>query len=436
MSKYLCVENQGEVDIRSFYVMGISTKDYDKTKIGQFGTGNKYGITALLRDGHDVIVYSGKKKITFGTKKVSFREKAFNQVIVKVGKSTKETGMAVEMGKIHWTTPKALRELISNAIDEGGFKIYETDEVIGEEGITRVYISFSPEIEKYMKMFDMEFTLNRDCDIVYQGERFGVYEKQCDGVIGYRRGVQVYFDAKRKAVFDYDFKDIDVGEDRVSSRWDFCRALRKAIVNMPVALKKRILDAVIGMDAKFYIESELEMSYEHCGADWEEILQDTIVIDTNTAAMLQKKLAGYKYIIVPYNWFEYFKKNSAIRTIESVLKQSALRGWEQVETDPYAEAIIDDVIQFLKDVGYVISRDQIVIANNNNQNAPFGQYVDGKYYINQSSIRRGFDDVLDTIVHEMFHALSEADDETLEFEDFIIKEALYHMKRLRVLLKK
>ena len=68
--------------------------------------------------------------------------------------------------------------------------------------------------------------------------------------------------------------------------------------------------------------------------------------------------------------------------------------------------------------------------------APLGQYVDGKYYINQSSIRKGSDDVLDTLTHEMFHALSSAGDETRAFEDFIIKESIYHMKRLRLLLKK
>lgn len=42
---YLCIENSGEVDIRSLCIMGVSIKEKENDKaIGMFGTGAKYGV--------------------------------------------------------------------------------------------------------------------------------------------------------------------------------------------------------------------------------------------------------------------------------------------------------------------------------------------------------------------------------------------------------
>jgi hypothetical protein len=82
-------------------------------------------------------------------------------------------------------------------------------------------------------------------------------------------------------------------------------------------------------------------------------------------------------------------------------------------------------------MGYSISREDIVVANNSSATAALGQFVAGKIYINSCVFRRGFDEVLDTITHELFHKISHGLDESRDFEDYLIKECLYHMKKWR-----
>jgi hypothetical protein len=47
---YLLIENKGEIDINALILMGGTTKREDESKIGFFGSGNKYAIALLLRE--------------------------------------------------------------------------------------------------------------------------------------------------------------------------------------------------------------------------------------------------------------------------------------------------------------------------------------------------------------------------------------------------
>ncbi len=154
MKKYRCIENTGEVDIRGFYVMGMSSKTDDPDTIGQFGTGNKYGITAILRSGNEVTIYSGSKKIKFTKKAVDFRGQSFEQVVIQLDGVDIESGMTVEMGKLSWTFEQGLREIISNAIDEGKMKISEVDKITSKKGVTRIFIKNTIGVSDFFKYFD------------------------------------------------------------------------------------------------------------------------------------------------------------------------------------------------------------------------------------------------------------------------------------------
>ena len=283
MARFLCIENAGEVDVRGFYVMGMSSKIGKDDMIGQFGTGTKYGITALLRDGHEVQVTSGKSKISFLTSEDNFRGKSFKTVSVKKGRSIFQTGLTVEMGQIHWDSVKAIRELISNAVDEGEFNITETDDVKGSPGVTRVFISESKYVKAFMKDFDRHFAINREP--LFKSEDVSVFDKIGRGLLVFRRGVQVYEDEGTTAVFDYDFDDLDVGEDRKSSRWDVCWSLKSQILELPVELKRKVFEAVSGIDSESFIESKLEMKYGYWGDDWKEIVGDRVVVDEQVASV-------------------------------------------------------------------------------------------------------------------------------------------------------
>src|SRR3989304_196357 len=120
MTDYLCIKNSGEIDINSIILLDASTKRGDsKGKFGFFGTGASYAAAALLRAGAEIIIYSGKTRIDISKKKLSFRDKEFNQIVLIKDGVESPTSFTTELGPT-WEVWMAIREYICNAKDEGG----------------------------------------------------------------------------------------------------------------------------------------------------------------------------------------------------------------------------------------------------------------------------------------------------------------------------
>jgi len=439
MSKYYCIKNIGEVDYRTFYMMGVTSKSESDKYIGQFGTGSKYGIAALLRAGIDVVVYSGKTKIMFIPKKFEFSGKKFNQIFIKVGnKKMKETSMVVEMGEICWGVSEGLRELVCNAVDEGGFEYFMCDDLFGEEGCTRIYIKVCKDVIDFFNNFDILFAFNRRevDEFKVNNTIIKVYEKiGNDKFSGYRKGVRVVESTSMNSIYDYDISSILVGEDRKVTEWAFLWDLKNYINGFSNEVKERIFNLISTKNGAAFIENYLDVEYIPCDNSWASIVGDKVVLDEYDFMKYNNRLLGRDFVVLPKTWYKFFSSNTNVKTVKDIISASELKGWEVVDVDIYSEALIRKVVEFLNDIGYQISREDIVVANNFDSDSAYGQYIDGKFYINMSSIRKGFDDVLDTLVHEMFHKLSEAGDCTDKFERFIISEAIYFMKRYLFLLK-
>lgn len=49
MKKFLEIKSKGKIDVQAFSLIGASSKRNDNSKIGMYGSGNKYAISTLLR---------------------------------------------------------------------------------------------------------------------------------------------------------------------------------------------------------------------------------------------------------------------------------------------------------------------------------------------------------------------------------------------------
>lgn len=427
--KYKVIENDGEVDVRSFYVMGMGTKSADSHTIGQFGTGNKYGITALLRDGNEVTVMSGLKKIRFFTRVTEFRGSDFRHVCIKAGNKVIETSMTIEMGKLNWNVAQGIKEIVSNALDEGGMEIAESNKISGAKGKTRVFFTNSRNVQDFFSGIDKEFTFNRKP--IFECEHGRIYYPIDDKGRVYRKGVLV-FESTNKFVYDYDMNELSVGENRRSSFYEVKWDVPTLISALPLEWKKRIFDKLVEYD---YGESEFEMRYKDDTDGWEEIVGDTIVVTNEEHNFYRQKLVSYSVAVLPMQWVSFFR-NGSIRTIQDVLSRANLKGWEKVDVrDPYVMELRREVVEFVNDMGYELSEEEIIFADNNQEGSPLGQLIDDKIYVNLVAVRGGFDTFLATVFEELFHRLSRAGDETREFQNFILDELMYHMKRLRIARK-
>lgn len=132
-------KNKGEIDVRSISTFGISVKE-GSNPIGFFGTGLKYAIAVLLREGCKVLIYSGETAIQFALKQEEVRGKSFSFVTMATdGAEPCEIGFTTELGK-NWDLWMAYREIACNCMDENGDSSYENELPAPESGMTTIVV--------------------------------------------------------------------------------------------------------------------------------------------------------------------------------------------------------------------------------------------------------------------------------------------------------
>lgn len=114
MPSPISFSNPGEIDPRLITTLGCNVKEGD-SPIGYFGTGLKYAIAVLLREGQQVTIWSGLTRYEFSLTTDTLRGKQFQFVTM----NRAVLGFTTEYGK-NWTVENSYRELFCNAKDEGG----------------------------------------------------------------------------------------------------------------------------------------------------------------------------------------------------------------------------------------------------------------------------------------------------------------------------
>ena len=197
-------QNKGLLDVVSITTFGINAKEKDGA-IGYFGTGLKYAIAVLLREGYVVTIATGDNVFFFDVTETVVRGKNFGVVHM----NGTPLGFTTELGK-NWEVWQAFRELYCNALDENG-------SVVGEkvvhlsEGTT---VSVSGDKEDFYSCY-----LNRG-EVVLETEPF-ITHTACDIHKGetslvYYKGVRIY-DALWPSMYTYNIKHgVEITEDRTA----------------------------------------------------------------------------------------------------------------------------------------------------------------------------------------------------------------------------
>jgi hypothetical protein len=130
-------ETPGLIDMRAFTVMGAHAKPNTDHPIGYFGTGLKYALATILREGGEVVAFVGRDRFRFSRNPGTFRGSPLETVKMsrlKDGNSREtsyELPFTTAMGK-NWKPWMAYRELASNTFDENG--LIWTDDDAGDDG--------------------------------------------------------------------------------------------------------------------------------------------------------------------------------------------------------------------------------------------------------------------------------------------------------------
>jgi hypothetical protein len=111
--------NDGALDVRAITTFGLSAKE-SANPIGYFGTGLKYAIAVLIREGCDISIITNGAYYSFRSVHDNFRGQDCDLLFMdKDGEEYCQLPFTLSLGR-NWALWQAYRELYCNALDEGG----------------------------------------------------------------------------------------------------------------------------------------------------------------------------------------------------------------------------------------------------------------------------------------------------------------------------
>jgi hypothetical protein len=199
--------------------MGVSVKE-SADPIGFFGTGLKFAIATVLRLGGWIEIHLDGVKHPITTQETIIRGRTFFQVLL----DGEPLGFTTELGKT-WEPWMAVRELFSNARDEGGITYVSETPETWAKGTSiflfgEAFLAVWEDKERYFLQDSAPLVASRYCNI--------------HGFLGFNsvfyKGIRIH-QTNAPSIFCYDLvRNVDLTEDR-TLKYDFqlldaiCRTL-------------------------------------------------------------------------------------------------------------------------------------------------------------------------------------------------------------------
>lgn len=347
---YFC--NDGVFDPRAMLTFGVSVKG-DDDAIGYFGTGFKYAIAIILRNGGTVSISSCGDNYNFESRTEDIRGKDVDIVYC----NGVNAGFTTHVG-INWEPWMAYRELYSNCMDEGG-RVSEnpvkTDTVI-EVDCYAIRLAFN-DSDKYFL----------DDEPLATHGRADIHKKRSNYV--YYKGVAV---GAMDAAYSYNLKGIDLTEDRTFKheyqvRW----GVQKAVQSLT---DKTILRAVLAPGEHYEAKIPFDI-------DWP--ISDEFI---ETASAMMKTNVGV---------------SEGVRSIMKDL--STKKGdWPAFKLSITQDKMLERAVKFLDGIG-VNASDFPIVNVSGLGDGVMGRALNGTIYLSDIPYQYGTKQLASTIMEEWVH---------------------------------
>ena len=419
---YYLIENEGELDVREIYKMGVTSKEEDDDNIGQFGTGFKKGTIALNRGGYNMRIFIGEKEIVSEFKPVDPPIKGKNYIDWWV--NGVNTQLTTSMDRLTWNTHDGIRELVCNAKDEGITFKGVTDEVIGREGHVRVFLEYRDGVKDYFMNYNEH--MSDDKHVIFQHKKDKVFMKHSNRLCIYRKSVRVNVidNTVLPSVFDYELNALSVNDDRVNhSVYDQIRYTWKLLIKMnePVYIRKLLEEMEAGNKvfewSNFHYVSKY-LIQDGFNKAWEKACEGYTLIPNRFKDYTQRM--PYKnMLVVPNDFYDTITKQfpnlsfaSTERTDDglSFIRQDLTN--EQIDILLQLKKEFDSVGLFCDAPvkGAIFDDINTVAAAFNYEEMLFSE----KFFTSSKDRQRR------VYFEEIAHVISKASDHTREFQDYTI----------------
>ena len=420
MKKYIKIESKGIIDPQAFILLGASTKRADNSKIGFFGSGLKYSIAYLLRNGIPFKVFADYKEIIFETTPTPFRDNSFDVISI----NGEKTSMTTEMG-LDWEAWFVVREIYCNALDEGESSITVIDEkeCVPVEDKTVFYIECNKEFDKIIDNWDLYFSENRK-DIVYYDNECNQIYAGGDQYIVYRKGIRCHYAENQKCSFNYDMSWVVINESRtIKDDWDFKWKLRTYLQKCTDKKVITHLYNTICETMERYISWDTGV---HSFSDeWLTCLNGKILVPNENAGYWAEevKYSPNDFLRLPSNLIEGLKARfldevKVIGDVSGLSNRGDMRVYETLNRKQ--EALLNDARTFLASADYLIKYEIKVVDFV--QPERLGQAKDNTILLSHKLFEMGRKELVSCIIEEQEHLITDFADETRAFQNHFIRK--------------
>ncbi len=419
--QWLLIENKGEIDINALVLMGGSTKRGDNSKVGYYGSGNKYSIALMLKKGIQFKIYSGLQELKITTEPVMFRDKQFEKILV----NDKETSLTTDMGP-QWDSWMGVREWVSNSIDEPESAIVNTTADINpKEGYTRIYIEHHADIQEVIENWDRYFSFDR-IDTIVDNSNNRIYpntDSQKESLLLYRRGIQCYNAPTQKGLYSYDLHKFSINESRVidssyAAKAAVCAFLCK---DSTVEVARNILGNAFS--DKGYWEGEMEWYYygsNKLSEVWKEAIGDRAIIYRDVSGFFMDVMKKGKYYTVSKEMCKAIKLSFPEIEVWGIGQDGDEELiYRPVELNPRMKYMLKKAMEFFDECKYPVTHPIEIVEFEKTE--ILGLAKNKTILVAAKVFEQGLKEVVTTIMEEETHLTTGYKDETRELERYLFQ---------------
>lgn len=414
--KYLMIENQGVLDVSSLILIGASTKRGDDSKIGFFGSGNKYAIATLIRKKVPFKIFSGEKEIVVSTEHIDFRGVDFERILI----DGQQTSLTTDMGP-QWEEWMAIREWVSNSIDEGDSRVVRSaEQVCGAPGCTRFYIQYTPVIEAIVNTWETLFTYDRS-DVIYQasnGKMFSQNKEQ--ELLLFRKGIRVYEGEGRKSLYQYDLDNFVINESRIVS--SVSMASSRVAEYLGKVDDVNIVSNIMRNchTSSPYWESTLDWRWSVYALSpaWIQVANSRAIIVDSVADFFEDIKKKKPHYLVTISMASMLLKNIPGLVVYGLNESGDTFAYKSVERTSKMEYLLEEALDFLKKTQYEVKYPTDIVSFE--KKSVHGMAHDGKILLSDKVFEMGKKEIVSTIIEENEHLSTGYSDCTRTFQSHFI----------------
>lgn len=442
MTKYILIQNDGEIETNSFELIGASTKRNDNTKIGFFGSGLKYSIAYMMRNGIKFRIFSGNTEVLFTTVSDTLKGQNFDRICI----NGNVTSFTVTMGPTWKEDWFVLREIYCNALDESGCQIIkETHDINPSEGKTRIYIEQTDKLKELCDNWDSYFSDEREplfeTENIYtsslgSGDFDGSTEQKVrvfsktNGVL-FRKGIRVY--DNKNLMYDYGVEFVAINEDRTASSayaLDYCLCSIVAAMPDEEYVKNVLRSALDDITSKEYSSLVDGTSSTKYSDKWIKFSEENMLVVKEKSGKYTEQIGRTQKEVfyLPQIFCRNLKKK---HPSINILGMGALLGdisFDEVEPNSKMQYLINEVKKSLEEMKYEISYDIIVADIHNDTVLGLADKQNKRIIIGTRTFDMGRREIAMTMMEENEHLISGHGDESRAFQTHIFSQWLKTME--------